>query len=135
MNTNSKNESRIIFEPGKVRAEYDIFVKTSELKSKLTCYIPAFDLIYSANSSEEIKKRADIMVKSFVRFYFEEDSSKNFFVALHKLGFRTPNHNLTMKEALNKKLVRAKFLNTNNEVPEGFEKSNFLAEQTELAVA
>ena len=93
-----KVEANVTLEPQKITTTYNVLIKNAN--NKFYCYIPAFDLTYSANTEDEITKRADKMVKSFVNFYFDEDSPKNFFIALHKLGFRTPNHILVMKEAL-----------------------------------
>lgn len=135
MKGNFKNEARVSFEPGKVKAEYNILVKADQKNSRYTCYIPAFDLIYPAKSNEDIKKRADAMVSSLMNFYFKEDNPKNLFIALHKLGFRSPNHNMIMKDALNKKEIRAKFQNISNYIPEGYDVANFETKETELSVA
>ena len=65
-----------------------------------SAYMPGFDIYYSAPTEEEVAKRASEIVKSFTDFWIKQNSFKDFFLQLHKLGFRTKLHNLFMKKAL-----------------------------------
>ncbi len=67
--------------------------------------IPAFDMFFCTTDEDKIQSRADSMIKTFFNYWAKSDKKtgfKNLILDLHKLGFRTENHNFAMKNLLNK---------------------------------
>lgn len=127
MDNVSKIEIKI--NKGKIDAIFNVVSKKDG--SMISCYIPGFDIFFSVSESEKIESRAKNMVYSFLSYWVKTAGHKSFFLELHKLGFRTGNHNFALKQLLN---------NVTNTANFGLEKAvspeynNNAVYQTELAV-
>lgn len=98
-------------------------------------YIPGFDIFYSAPSEEQLNRRSDALLKTFVDFWVDENSWKSFYLKLHKLGFKSPMHNLVMKKMLNNERSEAKFSVPNTlKAPKNFIGSKQLDVQMQVEV-
>jgi len=73
------------------------------------CQMPSFDIFFYAKDKAEAKKRAHAMVRSFFQHWLNDQNWKQFILQLHKLGFRTDNHNYTIKQLLNRRQDNTKF--------------------------
>ncbi len=77
-----------------------------------SCIIPGFDIVFSAKDESAIDKKAATLVKStFDHFliHTEKNKLKSLALELHKLGFKSHNDMLTMRDLVNNKLIKAKF--------------------------
>ncbi len=73
------------------------YIAQKEESGMISCNIPAFDIWFSASSEEEATHRAKSMVNTFFRYWILDAGWKQFVLQLHKLGFKTSNHNFTIK--------------------------------------
>ena len=92
---------------GAINIGFKIIYRKEE--SMYSGYIPGFDIYFSAPTETEIKTRSKAMISTFFDFWIEEQSWKQLFLKLHKLGFRTKLHDLAMKDFLKNKPKNAKF--------------------------
>jgi hypothetical protein len=100
----------------------------------ISAYIPAYDIYFSCKGDiEKATKRAKIMVRAFFDFWVKNQGEKSFFLQLHKLGFRTNNHNYTLKRLLNKEKFDTQFYAP--ERPSSFEGFNATVQEGELEFA
>ena len=61
--------------PSEFESEIKFVVKFSNEKGGgVSCYIPTTDTFFSAPDMEVAKKRASVMVKSFIQFWNEENN-------------------------------------------------------------
>jgi hypothetical protein len=94
----------------------------------VSCYIPAFDIFYSAPNKEEGSRRSRLMVESFMNFWIKKQGFRSFVLQILKLGFKTQNHE-QLTQLLNRKNINAKLSSRNPNIPTGFDKSE--VEETE----
>jgi hypothetical protein len=103
-------------------------------------YVPGFDIYFSCEKDmEKVKARARAMVRSFFNYWVKQEGKNgrelnHLFLQLHKLGFRTNNHNYNLKRLLHKELFNTKFNGEISNVPNNFEGSK-IEEKGQLAVA
>jgi hypothetical protein len=91
---------------------------------KVSCYIPGFDIFFTA-SNDDIKKAKTI---AFVKFYFDhffkyemKNALKKMAFDLNQKGFVAENHQSTMHDLVNNKIIPAKFRPRTTVAPIGFE--------------
>jgi hypothetical protein len=100
-----------------------------EVEGRYTVYIPAYNMVFSAKDRQAMDRKAVRIVRSFYDFHLQNDEKKtwrSFILAIHKLGFRAPNHDLIMKNLLDQsRPVKTKFSTKKSSVPNFFD-----AEQT-----
>ncbi len=86
------------------------------------CYIPGFDIHYSAKSLEDIEIKAEHLTSAFMDYYMEElpkDNLKCLGTALYRLGFKIGG-NAAMSSILKGIPVKSKFRVATNPVDEEF---------------
>lgn len=106
-----KTKASISVDNNKIHTRFSVFIN-KQATGPIACYIPGFDIYYSSPNEEKIESRAKNMIRAFLEFWIKNQGQKNFFLELHKLGFKTDNHNLQMKNALNNTLKKAVFNKT-----------------------
>ncbi len=89
----------------------------------ISAYLPGFDIYYSAPSENELDNRSKAMLRTFFDFWIDQNSWKDLFLKLHKLGFRAPLHNFAMKNLINERPHDTKFSAANIILPNDFFKS------------
>lgn len=130
------NRSSIQFVPKgnvmNVRFGYRLMYNKDE-PGIINYYIPGFNLFFSANDEETGSKRGKAMVRAFLDYWINQESPRSFILEIHKLGFRTKNHDLVMKEFLHKKITSSKFNSSQSTVPEHFNDGSKEEEEFELS--
>lgn len=91
-----------------------------EIEGRFSVYIPAYKMFLSAKTKEEIKNKSIFMVKSFYEFHLKQNGLKNFMLEIHKLGFRTKNHDFIMKNLINGRPTNSKFNQNIVDTPKNF---------------
>lgn len=94
-----------------VKIGYSVLTYKEEGSNLLSCYIPAFDISYSAADLDVAKRKGAILIKSLTDHFFlhTKNGLKGIVLELHKLGFKTHDDMLTVKQLINHKIVKAKF--------------------------
>ncbi|MHB8258980.1 MAG: hypothetical protein ACYDCN_03025 [Bacteroidia bacterium] len=89
---------------------YTVFYKRMD-DGGFSCYIPAYDIHFSAKDFDAVKvKSNDIMFIYFDHFFIHKKNGlKLIALQLHKLGFKTSNDMMTMKELVKNHVVVANF--------------------------
>ena len=96
-----------------------------ESDGRYSAFLIGFDIHFSANSEEDIKKKARALNRIFFDHYLlheKKNGLKKLALELHKLGFKSDNPN-ALHSLVNQKGVSAKF-KSNLGVPEEFEQAN-----------
>ena len=106
-----------------------------EKNGMFSWYIPAFDIFFSSKDRETGRAKAKSMTESFFTYWIGQESFRAFILQIHKLGFKSPNHDLTVSEMIKRKRSDAKFTSKNEYLPEGFLNSESIVEEGELAMA
>lgn len=129
----TKKRTFIKIEDGRIKEyAFQYFFKAEG--AFVTCKVPAFDLHFSSpNDEAEVKKRAGAMVRAFFNYWIKDVGPKQFFLELHKLNWRTENHNYALKKLLNKEKIDTKFQGP-TELPDGFKKVESVSSQEEVPV-
>ena len=79
---------------------------------KYRCYIPAFDIYFTTDSTDKITQKALALTQFFFDHFLDEGAAygfKHLVLDLHRKGFRTPMDNIVVKDFVNRKIVKAKF--------------------------
>jgi hypothetical protein len=82
---------------------------------KKSCFIPGFDIYFSADDNDIIKRKAAALTKFFFDYFFidnSKDAIKKLALELHKRGFKAEHDAAVMHSYVNLKIVPAKFSNT-----------------------
>jgi hypothetical protein len=112
--------------------------KTEDESGKFSCYIPAFDIYFSAKDQATIDKKSKVLTRMFFDHYVLHTGKgglKNLVLQLHKLGFRAPNDGDTIQQFFKNKVIRAKF---KNQVPSelgAFSKGSPMIHEERMEVA
>lgn len=131
MNEMAAKDVYVRIREGKI--EYQWVTKSVVTEGDLySCYIPGFDLFFSAKSENQMMERGRQMMKTFFDYWVQEEGYKNFVLKIHKLGFKAPKHNFVIKQYLNKRPANAKFKMVNIDTPLGFENSREVEMEGEL---
>lgn len=85
MEKNKDNYSYLNIKDGKITTKFTVFFLHED--GFVNCYIPSFDIYYSAPNDAEAKRRAPIMMKSFFNFWLKNEGWKSFLLQVRKLGF------------------------------------------------
>lgn len=132
---NTKVQHTVIhITPDSIEVSYNVF-KKSKTNGKIICYIPAFDYIFSANNDNEIKVKSEAMIASFFDYYEKEESFKSMIIQIHKMGFRSAQHNYIMSQLLNKKPLNKADMKIVNSVPEEFEDAESIFHSSKYKMA
>ena len=123
---------------GKIQISYNYMVKIKrEEDGLISCFIPSFDIYYTAPSEQEIVPKSQRLTRSLI-LYFDHNRKtalRSFVLHLHKLGFKAPNDTMTVKNFINNKVVKTKFKSDKTEAPTGFVPSETIIEESELEFA
>lgn len=105
-------------------------------EGKLSCYIPAFDIYFSAKDEEVMQQKSRALTNMYISHFANDGKTglKKLVMQLHKLGFKAPNDALTMKRIMNNELVNAKFSHKLPS-PSNFSESEAVSNHSELEVA
>ncbi|MEX2235440.1 MAG: hypothetical protein WD824_24980 [Cyclobacteriaceae bacterium] len=127
------NEKPTFIQFKKGRIDYGFYWIRKQEGDYFSCYIPAYDLYFSCKADvATATKRAANMVRAFLDFWRIKEGNRSFFLKLHSLGFRTHNHNFTLKQLLNNKNIETKFSAEEGNIPDAFEGLEINAEKGEL---
>lgn len=99
-----------------------------------SCYIPAYDIYFSAPTKEEGMRRSGIMVSSFIKFWIGEQGFRSFVLQILKLGFKAQDDK-SLKHLLNRTNINTKMRSIDKRVPTEFLDSEILEQHGELAMA
>ena len=132
--SNKAQQTVIHFTPDAIEVSYSVFKKT-KTNGKIICYIPAFDYIFSANNEGEIKIKSEAMIASFFDYFEKEESFKSLIIQIHKMGFRSAQHNYVMSQLLNKKPVNKADMKIVNSVPKEFEDAESMFHSSKYKMA
>ncbi|HXU28048.1 MAG TPA: hypothetical protein VN698_12530 [Bacteroidia bacterium] len=114
-NIAKKKEDFIEFKDGKINYGFSAFFK--RVDERYSVHIPAYDLVFSAKDKESMDRKALKIVKAFYDFNIDHKSWRSFMLTIHKLGFRSPQHDFIMQSLMNKKPTKAKFSSNNQQKP------------------
>ena len=68
-----------------VIAQYEcVYIKDGTMHA---VSIPSFDIHFSSPNTDDIPRRANIMVKAFFRYWFEKRGREDLIEEIHRLGF------------------------------------------------
>ena len=111
----------IVINSGKINIAFYVYYKAEE-NGMVSSYIPAYNIYYSSPSMEEAKRRPLIMVRSFYKYWLNNEGWKNFVLEIRKLGFLASNTgtDFAFKNLLNGRPDKVKFSTPYNTVPEGY---------------
>jgi hypothetical protein len=129
---------RIIHKKGFIEVTwgYTTLWKQSDT-GKFSCYIPAFDMYFSASDAEMREKKSRAMTTIFFDHFFihnKEKALKILALELNKRGFKTNTHNHDMAVLVKNKPINAKF-NANVTMPDGYSKVNSVHSEYEMEIA
>lgn len=99
---------------GEVKCVFDakFIVETNGMYS---WYIPAFNMFYSSRTREEGIVTGRAMSKSFFSYWLEKEKDfRSLILEINKLGFKAPDHRITVNKLLSGKTSRAKFQSNQN---------------------
>lgn len=128
MEEKKSQPAKITLDNGKMNIIYNVLtVRDKDENAKhIDCFVPAFNLKFSTTSEENISKYSNAMVSSYFNYFLKKENFKAMIVEIHKLGFRTNQHNFVMNQLLNKKKRNAKFLIDSVNIPEDFQGSKVM---------
>src|SRR5204863_10037328 len=109
-------------------------IKVVKGESKVTCYIPGFDIFFGANNHDEesiSKKSREIMQMFFDHLFLHSGNNglKSCALQLHKLGFRATNDAFVIKSLIQNQRVSAKFNLSSATIPENFKESKSISQE------
>src|SRR5579871_6530179 len=111
----------------------------SEEDGRVSCYIPSFDIYFSAKDEESSVKKGMILSRMFFDHYLIHDNSKHglkrLVLQLHKLGFKATNDAYTIHKLSNNIIIPAKFKVSDKAIPYEFMEATSSAHQSKMAVA
>lgn len=107
-----------------------------EEENSISCFIPGFDLAFSAPNETESRKIGKAMTRSYLKFWLEQYGEKNLILELTKSGFKTLNHDSTLQKMFNHRdtgKIRFNLLRDN--IPSEFATAQKFNEEANFAVA
>lgn len=126
----------IKFEGGKVHIFWN-FLTAAKKKDDggFACYIPAFDIYFSATDKETLDKKSITLTKLYFDYFMNEPRKgfKNLILDLHKLGFKTKHDAFTIKQLLNNIHINSKFKSC-GEIPPSFKDALVEENESEMAI-
>ena len=117
---------------GRIYCGFHAYHKKTE-SGMYSWYIPGFNIRFSSKDKETGDKRAIIMVNAFFSYWVDRVSYREFILEIHKLGFKAPQHDLTVNRLLTKKVHTAKFKSSVIKLPDPKEYEQSKSLKTELA--
>jgi hypothetical protein len=118
---------------GKVRVDYTVFYKKKP-NGKYICYMPGFNHSFTAHSENDISIKADAMNQCFFDYYAEKNTFDGLILQLHRLGFRSPQHNYVMDQLLRHKKNAAK-MTFPSYTPDEYADANVMRNNMEVKMA
>jgi len=121
---------------------YSVYYNQEDEKNMMSCYIPGFNISFSAKNAEAMDKKAKALVHSFVDYFFihaEEGKQprgglKGITLELHKLGFKAANDMITVKKLINNEVVKAKFKSIEG-APSYYDTESMKTNELQMSVA
>lgn len=119
--------------------QFITFQKTTN-SGKLSCYIPGFDIYYSANNIEQAEKKSQALMKMFIDHFVlhagKKSTLKHLVIHLHKLGFKAPSDTSTIYNIIHGKLKEeTRFKSKDEKIPSEFLGSDRVVREAELEIA
>jgi len=117
-----------------VHWRWTTFMTNDEELGYINCWIPSFDLYFSAKSDELAKKKSQAIMFAFIDHYLGNRTKgvKQLALELHKLGFKANNDQNTMANLVRNKVMKAKFSNSPSNIPFEFTSRNEMNQEHEL---
>ena len=139
----NKNQSFVSMKPKEGRRleitwAFQIRHKEKTELGKTACFVPGFNIFYSANSVEDAVKKGKALTEMFFNHFLSKgkDKIKLLALELHKLGFKAENDAITMKKIINKEVVSAKFKPVNTPlIPIEFSEAESIENEAEMEIS
>ncbi len=117
---------------------FNVFKKV-ENDNKISCYIPGFDMYFSASDDEMVEKKSYAITKLFLDHFFihnKKHSLQKLALELRKLGFKDDKDATVMSSYVKNKLIPAKFKVRSNPIrPSAFIDSEETHHHAEMEVS
>lgn len=101
---------------------------------KISCYLPGFEIFFSAKDTETAKIKATTLAKFFFDHYLLDRKNKKIgfkrlMIDLNKKGFRDKAHNDVMFKSMKGLPVKATMKSAPKDAPEGYRETNSIKEE------
>lgn len=115
---NKQLHSNVFIKPVKkqtaieVSWQYTVFIHKEPVEGLYSCFIPDFDIYFSAPSHEIGREKGDTLLKGFfdhLLLHSKKPGIKALGVELHKRGFKAQNNMVVMRDMIRNRSVKAKF--------------------------
>jgi len=115
--------------------EFRVYYKNME-DGGFACYIPGFEIYFGANSEEARLRKCKTLTKLYFDHFMNDGKYglKNLVLELHKLGFRTENDLMVVKQLIDRKPIDSYFT-SNVPLPMEFEDAEKDEVTQELVIA
>jgi hypothetical protein len=126
----------IIFEKGMIDVRWSFYTVThKEDDGGYSCYIPGFDIYFSAKDIDAMNKKSRVLTKLYFNHFLRDPKNglKHFALELHKSGFKTVGGDFEMKQLLGNKHVNSKFKSMVN-LPERFASSSIIEQESNMSL-
>lgn len=121
-----------------VKYSYRMFIANEtdpEISKLMSCYIPSFDVYFTAKDREDAGRKSKIVTKMYIDHYMlhTKKGFKDFVLHIHKLGFKAQNDNLVLKQVLkDNQIIPAKFYGGQYNLPDGFRNAKDTVEESQF---
>lgn len=138
MDTKNNSFVAIQVKPKEYQVTWGYLILTKiETDGKLSCYVPGYDIYYSAADISMAEKKGNSMTKLFLDHFFihnRKNALKLLALELHKRGFKAEKDALTMKSLVRNIATNAKF-KSNATKPFEFENAKEIHQHAKMQVA
>ena len=138
---NRPNFNYISINPLKTEIEvmwhYTTFYRKKE-NGRIACYIPSFDIHFTADNIDACREKSNGLTAIFFDHFLEsgiKNGMKQLVLNLHRLGFRSIQDSMVMKDFAHNKVIKAKFTGNIPSIPYGFSENQKIESQSKLAMA
>ena len=106
MSDNSPTVIKIIPTKEKIRVDWEVQVLLNKKENgTLSCYLPGFEIYFSAKSEDMMRKKASMLTKFFFDHYLLDSKNqvigfKRLMLDLNKKGFRDKRHSEVMYKSM-----------------------------------
>ncbi len=140
MNNEANQPAYILIEPkdNRTEVEWQYSIVYRKQGGKFSCYIPSFNIYFSAKDEAVMDKKSEALTKMYLDHFVlhSKGGFKALAMQLHKLGFKAKDDALVLKRILkDQKIVKTKFNATSSLTPEGFNESKSIHHQMEFEAA
>lgn len=142
--TNTPKQAFVTITPeqGKVKVTWGITTyRKRELEGgKISCYIPAFDIFFSAVDEEARIKKSRVLSRMLIDHIVlhgkeKKDGIKALALYLRKIGFKAAEGDFALKEILNNRITTTKFRSGSKTPPKDFEMAGAELVEADMEVA